>query len=223
MLLLLVVGCSAPAGYRELADDEIDARDVVLPAGARAGESITWSITQSDVEDSDAVEETVACVERTAERVTIEWRTTRNDGRREVVAARFRPDGTLLGAWRGPADGVGARLNVVAWEVDLEQAREEADRHGKAVGVSTDDVRVDTETATEEVETPAGRFRCERQTMKGSLLFVSMRGDYWFAGEGVLPLHRLVKIRVKGPMGYRFDQVLAAYGTTGARPTLRLP
>jgi hypothetical protein len=39
----------------------------------------------------------------------------------------------------------------------------------------------------------------------------------------VLPLDRLAKIKVKGPLSYRFEQVLTAYGDTGARPTLRIP
>lgn len=39
----------------------------------------------------------------------------------------------------------------------------------------------------------------------------------------MLPLDRLVKSKEKGPLSYRFEQVLTAYGATGAQPTLRIP
>ena len=51
VLLLLLAACAAPVENRELAADEIDARDVVLPPDARAGGGSTWSITQSDGDD----------------------------------------------------------------------------------------------------------------------------------------------------------------------------
>lgn len=81
----------------------MDARDLVLPPGPEAGMSVTWKFEGAGGPDPDLARETLACVERTASRVTMEWRREMRDGRREVVAARFKPDGTLLGAWRPSA------------------------------------------------------------------------------------------------------------------------
>jgi len=223
LLGVVLSACVGSAGYRDLAHDEIDVRDVVLPAGARAGMFITWSVDERDPDDESLVEETIACVERTAQRVTIEWRTTWHGGRSSVVAARFAPDGTVLGAWRGPPGREAVRLRLMELEFDADEAKDEADRAGKTIGVSTDDVDIDQETVVEDVETPAGTFRCVRRTIKAQLLFVKMRDDMWFAAEGALPLSRVVKTKSTAPMGYRVDRVVTKYGTSGARPTLTLP
>lgn len=60
--------------------------------------SVTWRHEGAGGPEEDLAAETLACVERTPVRVTMEWR-------REVVAPRFRPDGWLAGAWRGPPGG----------------------------------------------------------------------------------------------------------------------
>jgi hypothetical protein len=217
-LLLAAVGCaSAP----ERAADEVDARDLRLPPGAQTGMLATWTHRGSGGPDEDLAVETLACVERTAERVTMEWRREMRDGRREVIAARFRPDGTLLGAWRGPPGGTGEPLRIVFGEFDAEEAQREVERLAAPLGLSPDDVESSSTTAHEVVETPAGRFRCTVVRHEASLLFAEARVT-WAYTDTPLPLTSVVRMEWRGA-GMDYVQELAGFAETGAVPSLSIP
>jgi len=179
---------------------------------------LTWRTERDRSEGDDIVEETVACVAPW----TLEWRQKRADGVETVTAARFAEDATLLGVWRGAKGGVGTRVEVVEERVDLDEAIAEADRRGRSLGLSTKEAKTARDTAVEEIETPAGRFRCTRHSFRVSLLLVSGTTTAWYA-EQPLPFSQLVRIEMKGPFSFHERMELVAYGTTGAAPTLRLP
>jgi len=183
--------------------------------------SATWRFEGAGGPDDDVAKETLACVERSAGRVTLEWRREYRDGRRDVVAARFKPDGTLLGAWRGPPGGAGEPLRIVRGELDPEEVRQEVERRGTPLGISPDDVDSSSSESQEVVETPAGRFRCTVRTYEASLLFFKARMTVAYAEEP-LPLSPVVRMAWSGT-GMSFVQELTDVRKTGAVPSLALP
>jgi hypothetical protein len=218
-LLLLVAACAAP---RKGERDQVRAGEVRLPENARAGMFVTWRIEQAEPEPDDVVEETVACVARDERAVTMEWRTTLRDGSKRVVAARFRPDGTRLGAWRGPPAGIAHPLEVLPDE-DPAVLREEAGHMGKPRRISPDDLKVEDAHGKEVLQTPAGRIPCLRWTMSSSFLVTSMEVGLWVA-EKPLPLSSLVRYQMTmRPGDYRYLQTLSVYGTNDPGPTLEIP
>jgi len=182
---------------------------------------VRWKYGGSGGPEDDLAEETLACVERTPARVTMEWRRETRDGRKEVIAARFKPDGTLLGAWRGPPGGVGTPLRIVREEVDLEEARREVDRRAAPLGLSADDVESSSEVSHEVVETPAGRFRCTVHRAEASFLFFKARMTFACADDP-LPLSPIVRMEWSGT-GMDYVQELVAFGKTGAMASLKVP
>ncbi|MHC4225164.1 MAG: hypothetical protein ACYSUN_14320 [Planctomycetota bacterium] len=219
VLLLLAAACAAP---RKQDRDQVRAGEVRLPENAQAGMFVTWLIEQDEPEPDDVVEETVACVARDERAVTMEWRTTLRDGSRRVVAARFRPDGTHLGAWRGTPGEIGRPVEVVPDE-DPAVLREGAGRLGRPRRISPDDLKVEDAHGKEVIETPAGRISCLRWTMSSSYQVTSMEVGLWVA-EKPLTLSSLVRYQMAmSPGDYRYVQTLSAYGTSGAGPTLEVP
>jgi hypothetical protein len=212
----VIAGCaSAP----ESAPDEVDARDLRLPPHAEAGMSASWKHEGAGGPDDDLAQETLACVERTPERVTMEWRREMKDGRREVVAARFGPDGTLLGAWRGAPGGTGAPLRIV--HSDPEEALREAERRGAPLGLSPKDAKSSSTTAREIVETPAGRFRCV--VVRHEVRVAFAKGCMmWAHADEPLPLSPVVRMEWSGA-GMDYVQELVAVSRTGAVPSLAIP
>jgi hypothetical protein len=200
----------------------VDARDLRLPPGAEAGMSATWTHRGSGGPDDDLATETLACVERTSRRVTMEWRREMRDGRREVIAARFRPDGTLLGAWRGPPGGAGEPLRIVFGEFDADEAQREVERRARPLGFSPDDMESSSTTAHEVVETPLGRFRCTVVRHEASLLFATMTVT-WAYADDPLPLSPIVRMEWRSGLGMDYVQELVALRESGAKPSLALP
>jgi hypothetical protein len=196
----------------------VDARDLVLPRGATAGASVTWRHEGAGGPDEDLALETLACVERTPDRATIEWRRELRGGRTEVIAARFKPDGTLLGAWRGPPGGAGKPLRVVRGEFGEEAAREEVARKAAPFGGVPD---AKTTTTHENVETPAGRFRCTVHRVETTFLFATARMA-WAHAEEPIPLSRMVRMEWRGA-GMDYVQELVAVQQAGAIPSLTIP
>jgi hypothetical protein len=183
---------------------------------------VSWQIEQAEPEPDDVVEETVACVARDESVVTMEWRTTLRDGSRRVVAARFRPDGTLLGAWRGAPGGIGRPLEVLPDE-DPAVLREETGRIGRPRRISPDDLRVEDAHGKEVLQTPAGRVPCLRWTMRSSYRVTSVEVALWVA-ERPLPLSRLVRYEMTmSPGDYRYVQTLTSYGLSEPESTLQIP
>ncbi len=200
----------------DLGEDEISVRDLWLPEGARAGMFMTWRHLGDDGEET-VVEETIACVRESAGYVTMEWRETRRDGKTEVVAAHIRRDGTVLSAWRGPVHGMGHPLKIV---IDAEFDPQEVEAEVNRFGYSTKDANVSSSRDREIIETPAGRFKCIRSRTRVSILIASGTFTSWHA-EVPLPLSQLVKIEMDWPFGSRTTELIA-YGTTGAKPTLKI-
>ena len=196
----------------------MDARDLVLPRGAKAGASVTWRHEGAGGPDDDLALETLACVERTPARVTMEWRREMRDGRKEVIAARFMPDGKLLAAWRGPPGGEGAPLRIVRKEFDEEGAREEAERQAAPFGGVPD---AKSTTTHEIVETPAGTFRCTVHRVESSFLFATARMT-WAHADEPLPLSPIVRMEWRGA-GMDYVQELVAFGDAGAAASLVVP
>jgi len=199
----------------------VDARDLRLPKGAEAGMSVTWRHEGDGGPEPDLALETLACVERTSDRVTTEWRREMRDGRKEVVAARFKPDGTLLGAWRGPPGGTGTPLRIVRKEFDEEETRREVEHRGAPLGFSADDVESSSTTTQEVVETPAGRFRCTVVRHEASFLFSKARLSWAYANDPG-PLSPIVRMEWRGA-GMDYVQELVAVRETGAVPSLLVP
>ena len=183
--------------------------------------SVTWRHEGAGGPEDDLAVETLACVERTPALVTMEWRREMHDGRCEVIAARFKPDGTLTGAWLGPPGGTGAPLRIVHEEFDEEEARREMERRAASVGVSPDDVKSSSTTAHEVVETPAGRFRCTVVRHEASFLFSTARMT-WAYADDPLPLSRRVRIEWRGA-GMDYVQELVEVSHTGAAASLNIP
>jgi hypothetical protein len=181
--------------------------------------SVTWRHEGAGGPEEDLAVETLACVERTPERVTMEWRREFRDGRREVVAARFRPDGRIEGAWLGPPGGAGTPLRVVREAFDLDAARREAERHAAPFGGMPPEAR--TATTHETIETPAGRFRCTVHRVESSFLFLSARMTC-AVPDDPLPLNPIVRLEWRGA-GMDYVQELVAVGEAGTAPTLGLP
>jgi len=215
LALPLLAACAARGGLEE---GQVAAWQVAWPEGARPGMFLTWRTERDRARDDDVVEETDACVAPG----TMEWRETRRDGATTVTAARYAADGTLLGAWRGPEGGVGTPIEVVDRRVDVAEAAAEADRLGGPLGLSTKSARAVRETAVEEIETPAGRFRCFRDTVRMSLLVTSGSMTAWVAERPVL-FTRLVRLEMRGPFSFYEREELVACGASGAAPTLRPP
>lgn len=216
LLPLILAACGLP---RDLEADEIAAWEVERPAHARPGMFMTWRLEDALGDEETVVEKTVACVASD----TMEWRETRADGRVTVIAARYAPDGRILGAWRGPSDGVGVPLRVVAEDpIDPKEAENEADRVGRPLGISTEDAEATSSRVRETIETPAGRFHCVRDRTEVKVLFASGTMTMWFC-EDPLPLDPMVRLEHKGPLSYYLLQELISYGTTGAQPTLAIP
>jgi hypothetical protein len=180
--------------------------------------SVTWRHEGAGGPEPDLAVKTLACVERTSDRVTMEWRRELRDGRREVIAARFQPDGTLVGAWRGPPGGAGQPLRIVRGEFDEEGARREVERKAAPFGGVPD---AESSTTHEVVETPAGRFRCTVHRVEVSFLFSTARAT-WAYAEEELPLSTLVRVEWRGA-GMDFVQELVAVARTGAVPSLAIP
>lgn len=223
LVLAGVVAVSCAGRGRVLDPDEIDVRDIRLPEGAAPGMFITWQQENSRGAPDDIVEKTIACVAKAGDLLVVEWRTTMRDGTRDVVVARFAADGTPQAAWRGPPGGVGRPLRVVPGEaLDLDAIQREADRRGHAVGISTSSARTARSSSRGVLETPAGTVPCIQDSIRVSLPFTSGTCTSWHA-ETPLPLSQLVKFEMVGPLDYYEATVLAAYGWTGAAPTLRLP
>jgi hypothetical protein len=216
VLALALVACTSMRSRGGV--DEVRASQCWLPAGARPGMFITWVEQDSPACPDGVRERTIACVAESGGVVTMEQRETRNDGSTEVIASRFRRDGTLVDAWRGPAGGVGApvrvgeRMTREAMEADTERMRAQ---------YSLPRPDVSTAQSTEDVETTAGRVRCVRETTKVSMLFVTGVFTTWHAVTP-LPLSSSVKSEMDLP-GMRMVSLLSACGTTGARPTLSIP
>jgi len=183
--------------------------------------SVTWRHEGDGGPEPDLALETLACVEQTSDRVTIEWRREMRDGRKEVVAARFKPDGTLLGAWRGPPGGTGTRLRIVQGEFDKEETRREVERRAAPLGFSADDVESSSTTTQEVVETPAGRFRCTVVRHEASFLFSKSRLSWAYANDPG-PLSPVVRMEWRGT-GMDYVQELVAVARTGAVPSLKIP
>jgi hypothetical protein len=199
---------------------EIDAEDFRLPAGVAAGAYVTWTTEATGFEPDDVREETQACVEEREGVVTMERRETLGDGSVRVTATRFRRDGTLLGAWRGPPDGVGAPVRVRATApFDVAAASAEVDAMRRAAGLPAPSVA--TSQATEWIDTPAGRFQCVKNSTDVSILGFRAGGTTWRAVDPQ-PISPLVKMDFVAP-GYRMTMTRTASGTTGARPTLLIP
>ncbi len=183
--------------------------------------SVTWRHRGSGGPGDDLATETLACVERTPDRVTMEWRREMRDGGHEVIAARFRPDGTLVAAWRGPPGGRGEPLRLVREEFDEDAAREEVRRLAAPIGISPDDVESSSSVSREVVETPAGRFPCIVRRQEASLLFFKARMTVAHAEEP-LPLAPIVRMEWQGT-GMDYVQELIAIARSGAAPSLALP
>jgi len=218
-LLLLTAACAAP---RRGDRDQVRAGEVRLPENAQVGMFVTWRIEQAEPELDDVVEETVACVARDERVVTMEWRTTLRDGSKQVVAARFRPDGTRLGTWRGTPGGTGRPLDVLPDE-DPAVLSEEAGRTGRPRRISPDDLKVEDAHGKEVLQTPAGGISCLRWTMSSSYQVTFMEVRLWVA-QTPLPLSSLVRYQMTmSPGDYRYVQTLSAYGTGDRGPTLEVP
>lgn len=180
--------------------------------------SVTWRHEGAGGPDRNLALETLACVERTSGRMTMEWRRELRDGRTEVIAARFQPDGTLLGAWRGPPGGEGKPLRVVRGEFDEEGARREMERKAAPFGGTPE---AKSWTTHEVVETPAGRFRCTVHRIESSFLFATARMT-WAYAEEPLPLTSVVRMEWRGA-GMDYVQKLVAVSKAGAIASLRIP
>src|SRR5262249_11343486 len=118
LMALIAGGCSLPGA--RLGPGEISARELPFLPLARTGMYMVWT----DEHVGKVGEWSIACVEASDERVCVEWRRTDADGRSEVTAARFRPDGSIEGAWRGAPGGKGVRLRVVDADVGKEMEAE---------------------------------------------------------------------------------------------------
>jgi hypothetical protein len=215
-LSFLLAACMTPR-TRAPEAQEVDAKDCWLPRGAQPGTFITWSLEATALEPDDTREVTLACVEDVGGLVTMERREVLVGGSTRVTAMRFRPDGTLVGAWRGSKGGLGSPLRIV--RTPPTDWKAEADRMRKAVGLPPPDVASSREE--EWVDTLAGRYRCVKHSTRISLLFFSGRFTTWHA-VSPLPLSSLVKMEMDIP-GYRMVETLKAVGAKGAQPTLTIP
>ena len=222
-LALFLVACATRAP-RAAGGESVAAEACWLPPGAAPGMFVTWSEQKSPAEPDDLRESTLACVDGAGGVLTMERSETFADGSTSVTATRFRPDGTLVGAWRGPKGGAGTPLRV-APPRDPNAARERTDRVRAAYGLPPP--AVSEAKRTEWVETPAGRFPCVKRTTEVSILFAKGRFETWHA-VGSSALSALVKAEVTlpgamGQPGHHEVTLLKAVGAVGARPTLTIP
>lgn len=222
-MALSLSACATPA-LRGAGVESVAAEACWLPPGAAPGMFITWSVEATPADAGDLRESSLACVDESGGVLTLERTETLADGSIRVMATRFRADGTLVGAWRGPKGGIGVPLHVAAAR-DPNALKEETDRMRAACGMPAP--TVSESRRTEWVETPAGRFRCAKSTTEISVLVAKGRFETWHA-LGSTALSALVKAEVTlpgvlGNPGYHEVTLLKAVGATGARPTLTIP
>jgi len=182
---------------------------------------VTWTYRGSGGPDEGLALETLACVERTPTRITMEWRRELRNGRKDVLAARFRPDGTFLGAWCGEPGGTGEPVQVAREEFDPDETQREIERRAAPLGFGPHDVESSSSVSHEVVDTPAGRFRCTIREIDASVLFFKARMTCAYADDP-LPLSPIVRMEWRGT-GMDFVQEMVAFGSAGAVPSLGIP
>jgi len=210
---------SAPAA--DLGHGAVRAIDLPMPRDPRPGMFATWRLEYSDPSPDDLVEETIACVGRDDRFVMTEWRRTYRDGRRGVVAARHRLDGTLVGVWTGADGGVGERRRIQYARPSAAAIDAETDELARSLGLAPERTRVTRARGDEDVRTAAGEFHCLRHRTEISLSGYSTAIIHWWS-RTPLPLDLTVAQERVGPFARRRRE-LVAFGKKGARATLRIP
>jgi hypothetical protein len=221
LVAALVAACSSSSTGRPR-EGEVSSQAVRMPPDAKPGMSITWRYSGNQRDRFAVFEETLACVDETADHVTIEWRRQLTNRQHGVTAARFDRGGTLIGAWRGPPGEVGKALTVVAKGPPLDRVEREVRWRSRQLGFAPKNVEIIGERETGTVETPAGKFSCDIYRLKVTLPLNESMVTLCYARQP-LPLDRLVKMEWKLPRGGWAILQLVAYGNDGAKPSLRLP
>ncbi len=220
-LLALVAACSS-SSTGPTREGEVSSRALEVPPGAEEGMSITWRYSGNQRDRFAVFEETLACVDKTADHVTIEWRRQLTNRQHGVTAARFDKGGKLIGAWRGPPGDVGKAFKVVEKGPQLDRVEREVRWRARQLGFTAKNVEILGERETGTVETPAGKFACDVYRLKVTMPLNESTVTLSYARDP-LPLDRLVKMEWKLPRGGWTTLQLIAYGNSGARPTLRIP
>ena len=223
LLLLgaLVAACSSSTTGQPRAG-EVSSRALEMPPGATPGMSITWRFSSNQRDRFAVFEETLACVDKTKNHVTIEWRRRLTNREEGVTAVRFDKSGTLIGAWRGPPGEVGSPFKVVAKGPQLDRVEQEVRWRARQLGFTPKNVEIVGEGETRTVKTPAGSFPCEVHQLKVTLPLNESAVTLCYARQP-LPLDRLVRMEWKLPRGGFSTLELVEYSREGAKPTLRIP
>ncbi|MHC4577889.1 MAG: hypothetical protein ACYTED_10830 [Planctomycetota bacterium] len=219
--LVLLGGCTSPE-HRAPRPNEVSARYVEMPARAQPGMFISWRYLTNQRDLYAVFEETLACVAKTSAYTTIEWRRKLRNRERGVIAARFGPDGTLLGVWRGPPGEVGRPMKVVDKGRKLGRVEKEVRWRAKQLGLTLRNVELVPGKETGSVKTAAGSFRCRIHRVNVTLPLSESKATFWYAKER-LPLQQLVKVHWELPRGGFSIMELVAFGDEGAERTLRIP
>jgi hypothetical protein len=221
LLTALVAACSSSSTGKPR-EGEVSDRTLEAPPGAEPGMAITWRHSGNQRDRFAVFQETLACVGKTSDHVTIEWRRQLTNRQEGVTAARFDMNGKLVGAWRGPPGEVGKAYKVVAKGPQLDRVEQEVRWRAHQLGFSPKNVEIVGERETGTVETPAGTFPCDIYHLKVTLPLNESTVTLCYARQP-LPLDRLVRLEWKLARGGWAKVELVAYRSEGAKPTLRIP